>query len=127
MARLMEQGGDAIRDMGAAVDDSLVMTEDGIEAAQDYALALDTLNDSVEGAKIAIGKRLVPVLTDAAQAFDLLLTAHERIQRALEEHEKGVRQTAGSYEEYQREIYRSVAASNPLIDATKFVNLSLED
>ena len=127
MARLMEQGGDSIREMGAAVDDSLVMTEDGIKAAQDYALALDTLNDRVEGAKLEIGSRLVPVLTNAATAFELLLSANNKLNDALAQHEGTVSQAAGSYEEYQREVYRSVAASNPLIDATKFVNLSLED
>jgi len=126
MARLMEQGGDSIREMGAAVDDSLVVTEDGIKAAQDYALALDTLNDRVEGAKLEIGRRLVPVLTKATTAFELLLSANNKLNDALAQHEKEVRQTAGNYEDYQREVYRSVAASTGWMDVNKFVNLSLD-
>ena len=49
MAKLMEQGGDKIREMGAAVDDSLIITDEAIAANQEYYAAMDDLNDIIQG------------------------------------------------------------------------------
>lgn len=114
MARLMEQGGDSIREMGAAVDDSLVMTEDGIKAAQDYALALDTLNDRVEGAKMAIGSKLVPVLTDAATAAELLFNWQNKLDQIAAEVTTNAEQTATSYKDYAIQAIAAAAATGQL-------------
>ncbi len=114
MARLMEQGGDSIREMGAAVDDSLVMTEDGIKAAQDYALALDTLNDRVEGAKIAIGSQLVPVLTDAATATELLFNWRDKLNQISADAITNAEQTATSYKDYAIQAIAAAAATGQL-------------
>lgn len=62
MGKLMEQGGDGIRSMSDAIDESLIMTEKGIAASDDYQRSLDDLNDSFSGVKIAVGGELVPVM-----------------------------------------------------------------
>lgn len=62
MGKLMERGGDGIRAMSDAIDESLIMTEKGIKASDDYQRSLDDLNDSFLGVKIAVGGELVPVM-----------------------------------------------------------------
>ena len=127
MARLMEQGGDSIREMGAAVDDSLVMTEDGIKAAQDYALALDTLNDRVEGAKIAIGSQLVPVLTDAATATELLFNWQDKLNQISADATTNAEQTATTYKDYAMQAIAAAAATGQLDDRQQRIAQSLLD
>jgi len=127
MARLMEQGGDAIREMGAAVDDSLVMTEDDIKAAQDYALALDTLNDRVEGAKIAIGKWLVPELTKAAEATELIFGWTDKLNNLYTTAEQAAEQTATTYKDYAMQAIAAAAATGQLHDRQQRIAQSLLD
>ncbi len=64
MGKLMEKGGDGVREMSGAIDDSLIMTEKGIKASDDYQIALDNWNDSIQAVKISIGNDLLPVMTD---------------------------------------------------------------
>lgn len=64
MGKLMEQGGDGIRSMAAAVDDSLVMTQEGIDAAEEYRLAMDEWGDATMGVKLELAQALLPVLKD---------------------------------------------------------------
>lgn len=66
MGKLMEQGGAGIREMAAAVDESLVMTQEGIDAAEEYRLAMDDWNDALDGVKLELAKTLLPVLKDFA-------------------------------------------------------------
>jgi hypothetical protein len=127
MARLMEQGGDAIQAMGAAVDDSLIITEDGIKAAQDYALALDTLNDRVEGAKMAIGSKLVPVLTDAATAAELLFNWQNKLNQIAAEVTTNAEQTATTYKDYALQAIAAAAATGQLDDRQQRIAQSLLD
>jgi len=61
MGKLLEKGGAGIREMTAAVDESLVMTNKGIKASDDYQKSLDNLNDSVAAASLSLGKVFVPV------------------------------------------------------------------
>lgn len=66
MGKLMEQGGAGIREMAEAVDESLVMTQEGIDAAEEYRLAMDDWNDALDGVKLELAKTLLPVLKDFA-------------------------------------------------------------
>ena len=70
MAKLMEQGGDKIRDMSAAVDDSLIVTEDAIAANQEYYAAMDNLNDVIQGVKLEFAQGLIPVLSKVAKLME---------------------------------------------------------
>jgi len=67
MGKLMEQGGAGIRKMAEEVDNSLVMTEEGIRAAEEYRLAMDDWNDSIMGLKLTLFKELSPYLTQFLQ------------------------------------------------------------
>ncbi len=64
MGKLMEKGGDGIRKMSAAIDENLVITEQGIQASDQYQHSLDELNDSWSAIKITIGSYLVGPATD---------------------------------------------------------------
>lgn len=67
MGKLMEQGGDGIRSMAAAVDESMIMTEEGIRASEEYRLAMDEWNDAIAGIKLKLWDELAPYLTRFAQ------------------------------------------------------------
>ncbi len=61
---VLNQGGDAIRNLSDGVSENLILTEENIREAEQYRLALDEWNDAVLGLKISIGNELLPVLTD---------------------------------------------------------------
>lgn len=63
MGKLMEQGGDGIRQMAGAVDENLIMTEEGIRASEEYRRAMDDWNDAIAGVKLELFKLLNPYLT----------------------------------------------------------------
>src|SRR3990172_5382323 len=68
---LLAEGGDAIRDQAAAVENSLILTEDSVAATREWELALDDWEDSIQAAKIGIGSFLVEgllPLMDIAQS-----------------------------------------------------------
>jgi len=64
MGKLMEKGGDGVRSLSAAIDENMIITEDGIKASDEYQHALDELNDSWSAVKITIGSYLVGPATD---------------------------------------------------------------
>ena len=71
---LLAEGGDAIRDQAAAVENSLILTEDSVAATREWELALDDWEDSIQAAKIGIGSFLVEgllPLMDIAQSEEL--------------------------------------------------------
>ncbi len=70
---LFAKGGDALREQTEAISDNLIATEKSIKEARDYEVALDNLGDAVLGVKMAIGKALVPTLTQ------MLTPAHTEI------------------------------------------------
>lgn len=61
---VLKQGGAALRDQSAAVDESLILTERAVQQAREYEIAVDNWQDAVMGAKVAIGSALLPVMTD---------------------------------------------------------------
>ncbi len=64
MEPLLRQGGKAIRDGTAAIDESLIVTEESVQANKDYIKAVDDLGDAWTGVKNTVGQRVIPVLTD---------------------------------------------------------------
>lgn len=62
MGKLMEQGGDGIRSMSDAIDESLIMTENGIQASDEYRRSLDDLQDAAKSVQMAFGEQVVPVM-----------------------------------------------------------------
>ena len=64
MGKMMEQGGKGIRDMAGSVESSLVMTQQGIDAANDYYKALDSWEDGVKGVKNQLAQVLMPYMEE---------------------------------------------------------------
>lgn len=65
MGKLLEKGSDAIRELNAGVEDSLIITEKAAQEAREYEIAIDDLTDAWKALSIEIGKAVVPVVTDA--------------------------------------------------------------
>lgn len=64
MEKLLVKGSDAIRDFSAAIDENMIITEQGIKASDEYQHSLDEMNDSFTAVKITIGSYLVGPATD---------------------------------------------------------------
>lgn len=62
MGAMMEKGGAGIRAMADSIDDSLIMTDEAIQASRDYEIAMDNLGDSFQGLSYTIGNKAIPVL-----------------------------------------------------------------
>lgn len=62
MGKLMEQGGDGIRSMSDAIDESLIITEKGIQASDEYQRSLDDLQDTAKSVQMEFGEKIIPVM-----------------------------------------------------------------
>jgi len=67
MIKVLERGPDALREMAAGVEETLIVTEESAKATEAYRLALDDWEDSVKGIKIAFAKELLPYLIEFMQ------------------------------------------------------------
>lgn len=63
-AEVLGKGSKALREQGDAIADNLILNQQALDDAREYEIAMDSLNDSVMGLKMAIGQHLIPVLTD---------------------------------------------------------------
>ncbi len=111
---MLAAGGAALRENAAALSGSLILTQQQVDAAREYELALDGLKDSLTGVQIALGNAIIPTLTKAAQTLGLLLTWNDKVDALLNQHQSTVLETAGSYEEYVTEMVRAKEASGQL-------------
>ena len=64
MAEAMQQGGDKLREMNAAVETNLILTEQQMVAARNYQKSIDDLQDAWKGYQVVIGNQVIPTLTD---------------------------------------------------------------
>lgn len=81
MGKLMEIGADGIREMSAAVDDSLIVTEEGISKAKRFQMAQDNIND----AWTAFTYEVAPKFIDAAATLLNNYNDHARALEIMEE------------------------------------------
>jgi len=72
---MLKAGGAAIRENAAAINDALVMTEQGQQAIFEYQQSMDNLDDTVQSLKMSIGTALVPALNDALSVINNLTPA----------------------------------------------------
>lgn len=70
MGKVMKLGGDGVRAWAASIDDSLLITEKGIQQAHEYAMAQDNLGEAWEKLALQGGQRLLPVVTDLINSFN---------------------------------------------------------
>jgi hypothetical protein len=59
IAPLMEQGGEAIRNMSADIDQNMILTGQQIEQMEEYRIAVDNFNDRVQGLRYSVANDLI--------------------------------------------------------------------
>jgi hypothetical protein len=112
-------------EMGAAVDDSLIITEDAIKANQDYYASLDAMNDAAEGAKVALGQILVPWLTKASEAVMITVNGLKSVKTALEANNQTLATSASSYDEYLKGLKEQKDALTNVNKALNFLSAGM--
>ena len=70
MTRAMDLGGDALRRMGEEMKGGLILTEQNIEASEEYRKNVDKLKDSWGGFVTTIGNKVIPALNDVFDAME---------------------------------------------------------
>jgi hypothetical protein len=63
MAEAMLTGGDAIRRVSESVNKGLILTKQQVQAARNYEIAQDDLNDTMEAYSVVIGNKVIPLQT----------------------------------------------------------------
>jgi hypothetical protein len=74
---VLNKGSKALLEQGAAIDESLILTQKAVDDARRYEIALDSWNDSVQGLKVSIGQQLLPVLTQMTNDVNAAQRAQE--------------------------------------------------
>jgi len=75
LARLMELGSGKIEEMGDSIEGTARMMDGkALQAAEDYRIALDNMNDSATDLKITIGQKLIPPLNDFINLANDMMT-----------------------------------------------------
>ena len=95
-AEIMLKGGDAIRSQADAVAENLILTQQAIDDAREYELAVDGLNDAMEGLKVQIGQGLVPPLTDLINVTTAATTDFEWLALLFRGDFKGASEAAAN-------------------------------
>lgn len=96
MQRVLELGSDAIDKAAKSAEEAgLVMGGEAADAAEDYRVALDNLNDSVLGIKIRFGNELIPMLTEFADAVNNIIGKLQSGGKAFEAFEDVIARFTG--------------------------------
>jgi len=69
-AKALDQGSAALRAQAAAVDKSLILTQEQVDSAEKARLAIDNWNDSIQGLKVTLSMGLLPVLADVVTSIN---------------------------------------------------------
>jgi DNA-binding MarR family transcriptional regulator len=118
LTKILEQGGDALREMAAGQAENLVLTEAQTKAARELEIAQDGLEDSIQGVKYALANALIPVLNAAIKATEQLTAIQGGFSDVLQQHSKDVAKTAQSYEEYRTEMERAANVAGQTVSVT---------
>jgi hypothetical protein len=111
LAPFLLQGGDAIRDGTAAIEDGLVVTDDAVAKNIEYKQSVDEVNDNIQALSYSAAKVLIPALTNVIDSFNVLISSSGTLNDILKDHENRTATTAKSYKEYTAEIQRSIQAT----------------
>ncbi len=84
MAKILEQGGDAIKSAAREAKAlGLTMSEENVKAARDLEINLDNLGDKLEAFKTKVGNAVIPILNEAANSFDLITDGSNKMTEAF--------------------------------------------
>ena len=114
LVEVMKLGGDAIRERAAAVEDGLILDEAALAASREYQFSVDDLEDSLKAMSQTAMQDVVPALQKVIEFLTRGINVarnwagqNQVLAGILAEHEQQVLKTAGSYEEYIREMVRA--------------------
>lgn len=118
---LIRNGGKAIDEAMAAIDDGLVITKENVDANKEYYQALDELNDSIKAVGNEGLKDLMPGLIDAAKflqkaadAAIILMQWNEKLNGSFQEASRQMVKTNGTYEQYNAMLLNVAIATHKL-------------
>lgn len=103
MAKILEQGGDAIKSAAREAKNlGLTLDEKAVKAARELEINMDNLGDKLEAFKTKVGNAVIPVLNEAASAFDIIT--------------EGSNTMADAFIGNQEEIYASLLSGEITLD-----------
>jgi len=79
---ILEKGRAGIERLFANVDKGQIFTQEDLDQARAYELAIDNLKDSLDEVQIQLGQALTPALTDAANALATVVRGTNELQQA---------------------------------------------
>lgn len=132
LAPLMEQGAAGIKALGENAERTgLVMSQQGVDAARKYEIALDDMEDSTLALKLAIADGLIPAMTQLFSGISKWLVFENQLDAAVKagaisEEERGailmgVKQNMESLGEATEYVTRKAEAYNVVMSAGRGV------
>ncbi len=119
LTKILETGGAALRDMAAAQEGGLILTEDQVEAARELEKAQDELGDRFAAVATIIGNTFIPAINSALTAVnnlasntDTLLNWASKIDPILKQHSKELFDAGKGWDEYAAEMFRAKMVSD---------------
>lgn len=91
---VLNKGSEALKAQGAAVNESLILSQQAVDNARAYELALDDWNDAVLALKVSIGNELLPALTNMMTGISNTNLIRDEANRLLQEGIAGNREEA---------------------------------
>ena len=121
MQKILEKTPDQIDAMAKALDgSSLIMSQDAVQAAKNYRMSLDNLEDTMMGLKVTVGNELLPTLTEAANKLNEIVTVNMRAEQTEKELKRAVELGIISRKQYKE-------AMDGVFSAAVFGKISVED
>jgi hypothetical protein len=118
--KVMEEGGDAIREMAAAQSENLILTEQEAAAAEQLRRNIDTATDTWEGYMLVVGGKL-------AEAYNKATEASEAHAASMERHRLKNKEGAAAQEEMNQKGRDLLAMTTPLTEGIAGYNGVLEN
>lgn len=115
---VLGRGKDAILAQGEAVSESLILTQEAVDQAREYELALDDWNDAVLGLKISIGTQLLPALTEMLDTVDLNRRAAEIMGGTISRADTFTQEYADAIEQAKQELRDQRLATDEVNQST---------
>jgi len=79
-AKVLSLGSDALLEMNGNIDENLILTEKNIQAAEDYRLNIDQLEDSWQGVTILLGNAVIPALNNVFETINQVADAQTSLE-----------------------------------------------
>ena len=111
VTRILEQGGDALRKMAADQPVGLILSQEDIDGAREYEIAIDTLQDTLQALAVTIGSEIVPKMAEFLNLTYKLINAgnvHYDTLDQIQENLKIAALNAGTYNEFLNDMNKEI-------------------